>query len=167
MSAVGRPPLTDDDYRKFLDEMYPFLRAGNTLYYSLDKAGLINHQTAIYDKYRLNDWFAQKVDAWRATIGVLANNIVFKKLEHLQTRIVETDGKHELTRDETEVLKLVAEKHRTAQPFFVTRVENAVVDESTVGKVLDKLETKTNYDELGSEIAKQSVETDAPVQNQN
>lgn len=174
-AGTGRPLFTDEQYQKFLDEMREYLRRGCSLYYAMDKAGLLNHQTAIYEKYRLNDWFSQKINALRSTIGEMVNEVAFRVVERVKNRLVETDGMSSgMTTEEVKIIALVAEKHRAAQPFFVSRTENADVSDKPVGKVLDVLET--NYDELadqasqasngaGPEAKGQVVASNAPVQN--
>jgi hypothetical protein len=159
----GRPEYSDEQYQRWLDEMRPWLRAGNTLYYAMDKADLLGHQTTIYDKYRANDWFSVKVNVYRQTMGELANNITFKLLENINMKVIE--GAKSLSREDFDLLKLVAEKHRTAQPFFVNRLETAESDPSQVGKILDTLEMQSDYGTLGQKIARQSVETDPPLQD--
>jgi len=56
-----------------------------------------------------------------------------------------------------------AEKHRTAQPFFVTRTEQVVKDDKEIGKILDVLDT--DYGTIGREAKKQVVALNSPVQN--
>lgn len=162
----GRPEYSDEQYMRWLEEMRPWLRQGHTLNYSMEKAGLTKYRVTIYEKYRLNDWFSEKVDILRSTVGEMINAVGFKTIESVHTRMIETDGKIGMSSEETRIWQTMAEKHRAAQPFFVNRTENLNIDESKVGKILDVLEA-TDYDELGQEAAKQMVEIDAPVQNQD
>lgn len=166
MADNGRPAFEDSQYEKWLEDMMPFLKAGNTLYYAMEKADLLNHQTTIYEKYRLKDWFSQKVDKYRAYPGELINNMFYKEISRIQARI---DAGISLTREELETMKHYSEKHRTAQPFFVNRYETAQVDPDKVGNILDDLEgkPKTDYGNLGSQITEQSVAPNPPLQNQN
>ena len=161
----GAPEISDEQYNKWLDEMRAFLRTGNTLWYAMDKANLLTHKDSIYRKYRLKDQLCEKVEALQANVGEMINAVGYKVIEAVHTRIVETDGKTQLTSEEAQVWKTMAEKHRTAQPFFVSRTETAVADPNQVGKILDTIES-TNYEQLGPEIKKQSVAPNAPIQNQ-
>lgn len=161
--GTGAPTISDEQYNSWLDTMRPFLRAGNSLRYSMEKCALLQHKTVIYEKYKLNDWFSEKVDAWRATMGEMANNIVFTQMENIQDKMIK--GQTALSKEDFDVVKLVAEKHRTAQPFFVTRTETATADPNTVGKILDTLEMKTDYAKLGPEVIKQGVAANTSIQN--
>jgi hypothetical protein len=116
----------------------------------------------IYEKYKLNDWFSQKVDIYRATPGILANDILTKTLMDINDKIKQG---RTVTEDEMKNVRFMAEKHRTAQPYFVTRTETAEADPSKVGKVLDVLEGKTDYEQLGQEASKQMVADEQPVQD--
>lgn len=166
-AGTGRPEYTDEQYGKWLEEMTPWLRTGQSLYYSMDKAMLLTHQTAIYEKYRLKDWFSQKVDALRANVGEMVNSVGFKVIEAIHLRMIETGGKTQLTTEEVRIWQTMAEKHRTAQPFFVNRTETAVADDEEIGKILDTLEMQSDYDNLGQKIAGQSVAADPPIQNKD
>lgn len=135
-SGNGAPQFTEDQYKAFLEELAPFLKLGSSLYYAIDKSGLSRHQTAIYEKYRLGDWFSQKVEAYRSRVGELANLIVARKLEHVNSAMLESDGRYIMNKDDVEILK-IATKHRTAQPFFVERQETAQAKDKDFGKVVD------------------------------
>lgn len=159
----GRPEIADEQYQKWLDDLAPYLKLASTLYYASEKAGLEKHYWVIMKKYRLNDWFAQKVDAYRREIGEITNNATVRLM-----RRIEEKSKQELplSKDELDFMKWFSEKHRTAQPFFVTRTEQVVKDDKEVGKILDVLEdTKTDYGTIGREAKKQVVAVDAPIQN--
>jgi len=141
-----------------LDDMAPFLKLGHTLNSAIDDAALLQHKGAIYNKYRLNDWFMQKIDIYRATPGVLANDILTKVLMDVNDRIKQG---RPVTEDDMKNVRFMAEKHRTAQPYFVTRTETAEADPSKVGKILDTMET--DYGFVGSEASKQMVAANTPV----
>lgn len=160
MAEPGRPELTEAEYQKMLDDMAPFLKLGHTLNTTIDEAALTQHRTAIYDKYRLNDWFAYKIDAYRATPGILANDILTKVLMDVNDRIKQG---RPVTEDDMKNVRFMAEKHRTAQPYFVTRTETAEADPAKIGKILDTIET--DYGNVGQEASKQMVEVDPPIQN--
>jgi hypothetical protein len=113
------------------------------------------------EKYKLNDWFSKRVDAFRSYPGELANDTIITTLMQINEKV--KTGAGQLTREDIDILKIVAEKHRTATPFFVTRTETAVADESKVGKILDTMES--DYNGIGQEASKQMVAADAPIQD--
>lgn len=63
MGDTERPEYTDEQYRVWLDEMTPFLKVGYSLYYAMDKALLLRHKDSIYRKFKLNDWFCEKIES--------------------------------------------------------------------------------------------------------
>jgi hypothetical protein len=160
MAEPGRPEFTDGDYQKFLDDMAPFLKLGHTLFGAMSDAGIIQHKDAIYIKYRLNDWFSEKIDNYRATPGILANDILTKVLLDISDRMKQG---RPVSEDDMKNVRFMAEKHRTAQPYFVTRTETAEADPSKVGKILDTIES--DYGQLGQEASKQMVEANPSIQN--
>lgn len=164
--GTGRPQTSDEQYSLWLMDMMPFLKQGASLNYSIEKAGLEKHAWIIYGKYRLNDWFSQKVDRYRAYVGELVNMVGFKMVENIKNRLLESDGKVGImTSEELQVWKTMAEKHRSSQPFFVTRVETSEADDSKLGKIIDTLE-QTDYEDLAREAQKQMVEANPSVQDQ-
>jgi hypothetical protein len=152
---------TDEDYQKVLDDMAPYLKMGATLNAAIEDAGIMQHRTAVYDKYRLNDWFAYKIDSMRATPGKLAAYILTKRLMEVDTKIKQNLP---VSDDEMRDVRFMAEKHRTAQAYFVTRTETAEADPDKVGKILDTIEA-SDYDQVGREANKQVVAANAPVQD--
>jgi hypothetical protein len=160
MAEPGRPELTEAEYQKFLEDMAPFLKLGHALNTAIDEAALTQHRTALYEKYKLNDWFSYKVDTYRATPGILANDILTKILMEVNDRIKQG---RPVTEDDMKNVRFMAEKHRTAQPYFVTRTETAEADPAKVGKILDTMET--DYGNVGQEASKQMVAPNAPVQD--
>lgn len=157
----GRPPHDDDWYRARLDEMRPVLILGNSIRYAAEKSGNESHVWVLYEKYRANDWFAHKVDAWRAMPGEVINNSIISLVYDISDRV---RLKQPITDNDVRILKLAAERHRSAQPYFANRIEEAPVEPAEVGKILDKVET--DYVQLGFEASKQMVALDAPVQDQ-
>lgn len=151
---------TNDEYQKLIDDMAPFLKMGATLNAAMNDAGLIQHKTAVYDKYRLNDWFAEKIDVLRSYPGKLAAYILVKRLIAVDEKIKQGLP---VAEDEMRDVRFMAEKHRTAQTYFVTRTETAEADPAKVGKILDNMDT--DYDDLGQQAKKQMVENDPPVQD--
>lgn len=161
----GRPSYTDEQYAKWIDEMSPYLKMASTLYYACDKAGLEKHYFSILKKYKLNDWFSQKIDAYRRQVGERSNNSAVRFMEKIDEKIRQDIP---LSDKEVDYMKWFNEKHRTAQPFFVTRNENVVADDKNVGKILDNLEANnTDYEQLGREAEKQVVANEQPVQSQD
>jgi len=65
----GRPPYTNEQYNKWLDDLRPFLKLGETLGEAVQDAGLSQHRTTLYEKYRLKDDFSYWIDTWRAYPG--------------------------------------------------------------------------------------------------
>lgn len=161
MADAGRPEYTDEQYEKWLEDLAPFLKAGNTLSYAIDKAGLYTHRTTLYEKYRLNDWFSYRVDSFRSYTAELANGIFHKIITNVDERLKQGLP---VSEDEMKNVRFFAEKHRTAQKFFVTRNENAEADDNKVGKILDDLE-ETDYEYVGQEAKKQMVANDPPIQD--
>mgnify|MGYP001582268646 CR=1 FL=1 len=151
---------TNTDYQKLIDDMAAFLKLGATLNAAIDDAGLNQHHTAIYDKYRLNDWFAYKIDSLREYPGKLVAYILSKRVIMVNEKIAQGIP---VTKDEMEDVRFMAEKHRTAQKYFVTRTETAVADPDKVGKILDTIET--DYGKLGQEANRQVVEINPPIQD--
>lgn len=160
MADIGRPEYTDEFYQKLIDDMTPFLKLGETLNHAIDDAGLEKHKTTIYEKYRLNDWFSQKVDTYRSYPGKLVNNILTKTLMAANEKLAQQIP---LSDEDWRNVRFMAEKHRTAQAFFVNRTETAESDPAKVGKILDEIES--NYANVGLEAQKQMVAIDAPVQD--
>lgn len=160
MADTGRPEHTEEQYQKWLEDMAPFLKAGNTLYYAMEKADLVQHKDSIYVKYRLKDWFSEKIDAYRRYPAELVNNIFYKIIDKVNDRL---KNDQPVAEDDMKNVRFFAEKHRTAQTFFVTRTETQEADPEKVGKILDDLET--DYDYVGQQAKKQMVAVDAPIQD--
>lgn len=133
----GRPAIADEQYWDWFSRMRPFLENGSSLWYAMEKADLLAHQTVIYEKYREGGEFTRKIDNLRALVGEYANLIAVKTLKNVHTKIVETNGDYNMTREELQIWKTVAEKHRTAQPFFANRVEEAEAKDDEFGKVVE------------------------------
>jgi hypothetical protein len=164
MGEPGRPEgpaFSDEQFQSWLEDMRVFLQQGATIWYACDKAGITPHYWSILKKYKSNDWFSQKIDTYRSYPGELVNNALVMLAQKAADRIKQDLP---ITKEELEVLKLMAEKHRTSQTFFVNRTETAVADPAKVGKILDTMEG-TDYDNLGREASKQMVANDAPVQD--
>lgn len=63
MTDFGRPLFTEEKYNKWLEDLRPFLKLGETLGEAMQDAGLAQHRTTLYEKYRLKDEFSY----WIAT----------------------------------------------------------------------------------------------------
>lgn len=157
----GRPEYTDEQYQAWLEEMRPKLQQGCSIYYCCEWAGISPHYDVILEKYKLNDWFSRKIDKYRGHPGEMINDTLTKLCV-----VIEDNIKKGLqpTKDDLDLLKFMAEKHRTSQPFFVTRTETAPADESKVGKILDTIDT--DYKHVGQEATKQMVAPNPPIQDQ-
>ena len=162
-TGIGRPEYTDEQYQLWLDEISTFLKMGNSLYYSCNKSGIVSHYWSILKKYKANDWFSQKVDAYRAMPGEIVNNVFVTLLNKVSEKV---KNEKTIDRDDISIIKFMAEKHRTAQPFFVTRTEEAKADDSKLGKIIEALDEGTDYDNLAREAEKQVVAANAPLQDQ-
>jgi len=157
MSEQGRPEYTDNQYKAWLDDMAPFLKIGNTLYYAIEKAVILQHKTVIYEKYRLKDWFSEKIDAYQRYPGEIINSIFVRLVLSVDERLKQGLP---LTDEEWRNLRFFAEKHRSCQPFFVSRQEVSQVEPDKIGLILDNLERdtiKTSYTDL-AEHAKLELE---------
>lgn len=145
MGDNGRPVYTDEQYRVWLDEMTPFLKVGYSLYYAMDKALLLRHKDSIYRKFKLNDWFCEKIEAFQKYPGEIVNSI-FSRLVLMVDEKVKRG--QQVSDEDWRNLRFFAEKHRSCQPFFVTRQEVAQVEPDKVSRILDTLE-HTDYEDLG------------------
>lgn len=161
MADTGRPPISEDQFKSWLDALEPFIRNGHTLYYAMDKAMLITHKTAIYEKYALNDWFAEKINVLQGIAAEAANETFYILVEQINAKVKTGLS---ITREEIDILKHFTDKHRTAQKFFVTRTETAATDDSKIGKILDSLE-KTDFNDVAREAEKQMVADYPSLQN--
>lgn len=160
MADIGRPETTDEQYQKFIDAMAPFLKLGETLNHAIDDAGLQKNKPLIYNKYKLNDWFLEKIDVLRSYPGKIVNNILANICLDVSEKIKQG---RQVTEDEMKNVRFFAEKHRTSQSYFVNRTETATADPAKVGKILDTMDT--DYGQLGSEASKQMVADDPLIQN--
>lgn len=157
MTEQGRPEYTDDQYRAWLEDMSPFLKIGNSLYYAIEKAMIMQHKTVIYEKYRLKDWFSEKIDAYQRYPGEIINSIFVRLVLSVDEKLKQGLSPCD---EEWRNLRFFAEKHRSCQPFFVTRQEVAQVEPDEVGRILDDLENDNDtsrYAKLG-ELAKLELE---------
>ncbi len=148
MEVVGRPAYTNQQYQTWLSEMEPFIKLGNTLYYSMCRVGLEKHKKAIYDKKNKNDWFREKIVASQREPGEIANSLIVGVVYQISERFRRGVP---LSRQELRFLMRFAVGHRSCQPFFVSRTETAGVKGEGVGKILGR--TETNYVKLGEKAS--------------
>lgn len=160
-AGTGRPIISEEQYAKWIDDMREYLRRGMSLWYSMDKAGIIQHKDSIYEKYRQKDWFSERINALRATLGDYLNDVVFRTVEAVRNRMVETDGKTQMSTEEVNIIKLAAERSRAAQPYFANRIEEAESDEAEVGKVLEPTPLQITYVIPSSPTTEQPIEASA------
>jgi len=157
----GRPKVTKEQLQTWLDEIRPFLVGGCTLRGSLDRAGLLKHKDTVYENYKLGGWFSDKIDEYQAILGEHVNESFHDLVALIKTKIKQEKI---LSRDEIRILEFVAEKHRTSQPFFVSRVETAKAKEEDFGKVVERPTIEVNLIEDGKpkkKKAKDKVQPDA------
>lgn len=133
-AGTGAPVISDDQFKIWLDELRPHLELGVSLWRAMEKSALTPHMAPIYKKYRLRDWFAQKIDAIRAIPGENVNE-AFTRLVNKITDKVKRD--EAINDDERDILKFFAAKHRTAQPFFVDRQEQSQAKPEEFGRIVD------------------------------
>lgn len=164
MADTGRPTTSDEQFQLWLDAMKPFLENSNSLYYAICQSGLLQHQTTIYEKYRIKDWFSQKVDRWRETPGEMVNDTLVSLIRNINEK---AKRKELITPEDIKILTFYAEKARVSQPFFVNRTETA--EAKPLADVLGELDNDadTGQDDVATEAAKQVVEAEPPVQDQN
>lgn len=101
----------------------------------MDKSNLLRHKDSIYKKYNLKGEFSERIDAYQATMGELTNETYFLLIEQINDKV---KRERPVNRDDVQILKTVAEKHRTSQPFFVTRTEKAEAKDEDFGRVIDR-----------------------------
>lgn len=163
MSEAGRPSITEEQYEAWFKSLTPWLENGNSLYYAIKQSGLLQHKSLIFQKYNLKDWFMEKVDAIRREPGELVNEGIITQVRDIVNKL----KRHEsVTSDENKVLMFFAEKHRSAQQFFVNRFETAPA--KPIEELLTELDKQGNdtIDDVAETFTKQGVETNPPVQNQ-
>src|SRR5690242_18161955 len=80
-SGNGRPVVSEEQYAVWLEEMRPHLELSCSLWRAIEKSALTQHITTIYEKYRLGDWFAQKIDQIRAMVGENVNEALARRVK--------------------------------------------------------------------------------------
>ncbi|KKU28808.1 MAG: hypothetical protein UX80_C0010G0018 [Candidatus Amesbacteria bacterium GW2011_GWA2_47_11b] len=159
MGDTGRPEYTDEQFQTWLDDMTPFLKLGNSLYHALDKASLIKHKDSVYRKFRLGDWFCEKIETYRRFPGEIVNSIFVQVIMAVDEKIRQGS---QITSDEWRNLRFFAEKHKSCQQFFINRTETTQVEPNKIAEVIERLEIeKTDYDDVAKE-AKKAMEAMLP-----
>jgi hypothetical protein len=152
--SIGRPEIPNHQYNQWLDDLRPFLKLGESLNSAIEDAGLHRHRTVLYEKYRENGDFTHAVDQFREYPGKLANNILVRILFDVDEKIKRG---MEPTSEEMKNVRFFAEKHRSAQTYFVSRTEIASTDGSKLGTIIETLDKGTDYVEV-ARMAAQQVE---------
>lgn len=155
MGDIGRPEYTEKQYRVWLDEMSPFLKLGYSLYNAMDKALLLHHKDSIYRKFRLNDWFCEKIEAFQQYPGEIVNSIFAKLIYSVDEKVKQGLP---INREDWRNLRFFAVKHRSCRPFFVTRREAVQIEPDKVSGILDNLERETSLSDYYN-IAKEAKKT--------
>ena len=150
----GRPEYSDNQFEAWLEEMKSFLKLGNTLNYSIDKAGLSKHRTTLYEKYKLNDWFSDKINRFRSYLGEIVNDIFAREI--LTIEEIQKQGRP-ISDEQWRNLRFFAEHHKSCASFFEENIsKNQSANKEDIEALLNKIE-KTNYEELGLQAKKQLV----------
>lgn len=142
MDTTGRPSITDEQYQKWLDDLKPFLKLGSTLNHAIEKADLHSHRDVLYGKYKLKDWFSDKIDTYRSYLGEIVNNIFAREILNIE----ETQKQDRpIVEEQWRNLRFFAEKHRGSSPFFVSRQEIA---QTVLNKQEAMEELEEKYDQM-------------------
>lgn len=141
MGDTGRPEFTDEQYQEWLEDLKPFLKLGNTLNYAIEKADLSKHKTTIYEKFRLGDWFSEKIDIYRSYLGEITNNIFAREILNIEE--TQKQGRP-ITEEQWRNLRFFAEKHKSSQPFFVNKQEITKVESNAFEEVENRLEREVD-----------------------
>jgi len=147
----GRPEYSDEQYQKWLDGMSIFLKLGHSVFYAIERAGLMSHKDSIYRKYRLNDWFCERIHVLQGYVGEIVNNIFSRVILSIE---VKTQKGEPISSEDWKTLRFFAEKHRSCQPFFNQKYESAQPKTDEVRRIIDELEhenLKTDYNALGEQ----------------
>lgn len=147
--GTGRPIIADDQYAIWLEDMRPFLKAGFSLHSAIIKAGLYKHKTAIYEKSRSDEEFAEKITYFQTYIGELVQIIIFQSIQRIYNEMISSKD-YRLTNVDAKLITFVAENHRASVPFFFTKLERyspkkREINLARIGKVLDQIEAEGCY----------------------
>lgn len=131
----GRPEFTDRQYGIWLEELRPYLENGNKLYKACNRAGIPQHYDVILGKYNLNNWFSRKIDAFREEPGEIINDTYVTLVRRIADKVKRNE---ELIDNEVKILEHFSKNHRTAQPFFVNKIEMGEGKNEDVGKIIER-----------------------------
>lgn len=174
--TTGREPYSDEQYVKWLDDISPFLKFGDTLYHAIEKAGLIKHKDTIYRKVRLNDWFCEKMTTYRSYPAELVNNIFMKLISSIDSNL--TAGLA-VSSEDWRNLRFFAERHKSCKTYFFDKSEIAQREQNDIEELLSQLDErskpvrlktieKTNYDDVAYWAKKELEKLDkAKVETEN
>lgn len=140
MDITGRPSTTDEQFQIWLEDLKPFLKLGNTLNHAIEKAELSKHRTTLYEKYRLRDWFSDKIDIYRSYLGEIVNDIFGREVLNIEE--AQKQGR-QVTEEQWRNLRFFAEKHRSSQPFFVNKQELTQFEPDKTQQIIDDLERES------------------------
>lgn len=157
---TGRPTYTDEQYHIWLESMRPHLAKGCSLYYAIQQTALLQFKDSIYRKYAAKDWFCEKVDEIRSTVGDIINNFHINEALRIADK-AKQDQK--LTKEEYDEMRFVAGNHRLAQSFFVNRTESREAKEEETGKIIEPKPAVIQYDK--PEKPKDEEKKEEPVNN--
>lgn len=136
MINQGRPSYDEEKYQTWLRDLEPFLKSGMSLYGAVGNAGLISHKDSIYRKYRLNDWFCEKVTVFQSYTGELVNMIFVKRIELMYQNVLE--GKP-LNKEDVKLLRLAVDKHRSCQEYFISKYEISKKRQTNIKELIESL----------------------------
>jgi len=156
MSKIGRPEFSNKKYEFWVNEMSPFLKAGFSLYSSIEKAGLLKHKDSIYKKYRLNDWFCEKIEAFQRYPAEIVNSIFTQIVMCVHEKI---KAGNEVSETEMRNVRFFAEKHRSCQIYFSNSTETLSTNRDNIGRLLDNLVEETDYEYLADKARENIVKT--------
>lgn len=145
MDDNGRPAYSEDQYQNWFDDLAPFFKLGETLNSAIEDAGLQKHRTTIYEKVRLNDWFSDKMKVLQEYPGKIANNILVKRLLQIDEKIKQGLP---VTEEEMRDVRFMAEKHRSAKPYFTNKIEVIKTDPFEIEQLSDKIEKEVEEERV-------------------
>lgn len=146
----GRPEYPEEQYHTWFDELAPFFKLGETLNAAIDDAGLQQHRTTLYKKSKLNDWFLDRMQSLQAIPGKLANNILVKRLMAVDEKIKQGLPP---TEEEMKDVRFIAERHRSAHPYFVNRSEVILPPQRSMEEIEAELEENVLIDDVAEHAA--------------
>lgn len=133
-SLGGRPPIPEEQYKIWLEELRPFLVKGMKLYSSCTKLGLAEkYFSCIYPKYKAGDWFSKKIHEYHSVLGDTINEFFADEVLRISDK--QRLGER-LTNEDIDIMKFMASNHRSAQLFFTQHIEKRKTKENEIGKII-------------------------------